>query len=564
MRYHRHNSPPAWTIRSHDASGGTLAEPMERGLRSATEPGVALNSQLDHAESPRPARTAIALSLIACSLIVSGWLFWQATQQGVGLAGDSLDYVAASRHFEAGHGLLTLDGKRKTMPLTQFPPGYPVFLAWTKVLDGRDVILRARWIHLVLHVLIILLVAGLCFRATGSPLSAAAAAVLLAATPVLLLATTMLLSEALYLCLVLLGLLCLRECLTSRRAVRWSVLTACFFAAAALTRYVGCFLPLFAVIAVIGLSKHAHRSKTVACFILLTAGLGPAMIWNWRNSRLSGQATSRVPAFHPPRPEELLDGLHSAGRWLAQWDPPWSLVLGAIAIVVLGVMVTGARNEPVNRRLRLMLLLYTVCHVGCLLLARTFFDANIRLRPRLIAPVFPALVVIAVSAGGILLRRIPHRRAISIAVVLALAWISAPRTVDWVQRTEARGQGYATPRWRNSPTLQIVRSAPPSHVIYSDGYDVIYLLTGRHVFRVPKMSLQVQDQPSPYADLQIHSMIDRLLATDGWVVLFDKVAGDQYLMQSQALRQHAELIPVPQTRPKDGEVYRIGRVLPEE
>ncbi len=161
----------------------------------------------------------IGAAICAMCAIFSGFAVWSATERGIGLFGDSVDYIASARQIAVGHGAQTLDGKGGYTPLTQFPPGYPLLIATMSRLTGQDAVAAARPLHLFVGVTLIVLMGWLAHQATGAPIAAAAACVLGAVSQPLLMIDSRVYSEGPFLCAMLLaiGLLCRANDLAARK-----------------------------------------------------------------------------------------------------------------------------------------------------------------------------------------------------------------------------------------------------------------------------------------------------------------------------------------------------------
>jgi hypothetical protein len=75
---------------------------------------------------------------IAISLFVSSRL-------GIGISPDSVAYIASALNLLNGLGLSTLSGDCKPIPLTHFPPLFPLLLSSIGVL-GDDPLIAVRWV----------------------------------------------------------------------------------------------------------------------------------------------------------------------------------------------------------------------------------------------------------------------------------------------------------------------------------------------------------------------------------------------------------------------------------
>lgn len=506
------------------------------------------------------------LTMLIGSMTLAGIWFWSATTRGLGLSGDSVDYVVTTRNLSHGNGLVTLDGKRKLTPLTQFPPAYPTALAIYRFVDARDVLSRARTMHLVLDLASILLAAVLAKRLTGSDCAAGVASMLLAVSQPPLAAATMLLSEILYIALVLLTLVLLSASLSTRRYFLGSALAGIAVALAILTRYAGSLLGVVAIVSILCWSSHPIRVRIWCCFVLGICAAIPPMLWSWRNILMTGQPTSRVAGFHPPTTPELLDGLQTLATPLVSRDLPASAFIGgailvgmiACIVVTTAALRRGARDDLVRRATLLACTTFLVLHPLFLVLSRTIFDANIRLRDRLLSPAFPVFVVLLVTSVAVMTCKWRHRTSIACLLAIAIGLPLGSRTSQWVNHTSQIGQGYASKNWNKSATLQLVKSARPGMVIYSNAYDAIYLRAGRKTYQLPKARLQVQDRENPRLGSQIDQMVQRLQEDDGWIVYFNLVRRDDFMVGESEIEQRADLIPVFDPQPADGRIYRVA------
>src|SRR3954470_1017511 len=142
------------------------------------------------------------ISLTPQSLVLSTVLVYAAvmivigTRQGLGLVGDSVDYVAAARSIAAGQGVRTLDGNGATTPLTQFPPLYPALLTATAKITHTDPIDAARFVAIASYLLLLALVAWIAYEVSDRSMGASLVACAIAAvSPPLLRISSTLISE---------------------------------------------------------------------------------------------------------------------------------------------------------------------------------------------------------------------------------------------------------------------------------------------------------------------------------------------------------------------------------
>lgn len=95
-------------------------------------------------DSRKIIRTAIILFLIG---LAGSGLLWYSTQPwGVGVGYDSFYYITSARNLISGQGLGTIDVDGSIIPLTKFPPLYPLILAALSFTSGLGIINVARLI----------------------------------------------------------------------------------------------------------------------------------------------------------------------------------------------------------------------------------------------------------------------------------------------------------------------------------------------------------------------------------------------------------------------------------
>ncbi len=174
-----------------------------------------------------------------------------ATRFGIGINPDSVTYVDAARNLLRGDGLSVLSGAGAELkPLTHFPPLYSGMLALLGI-TGAELPSVARWLNAFLfgaNIALIGLMIGLYARQSfwlpglGSFLALTA--------PGILGTHSFALSEALFIFLTLIGLLCLTIHMEGRRR-RFLVAAALAIGLSVLTRYIGLASVLTGVVALL-------------------------------------------------------------------------------------------------------------------------------------------------------------------------------------------------------------------------------------------------------------------------------------------------------------------------
>jgi 4-amino-4-deoxy-L-arabinose transferase-like glycosyltransferase len=418
---------------------------------------------------------------------------WIATPQGIGVEYDSVIYWSAAENLLAGRGLGRVDGSGEFIPLTHYPPLYPLVLAAAAQAISIPVTAAARAVSAGLFgvnlALIERIVRGL---GPGRETSIGASLVCLLA-PTVLDRHLWLMSEPLYFTWLLLALVGLARAL-DEAGVRWVAASAAATGLAILTRYAGISLLATGVSVLLALRIRplGDRLRSSVLFALLAGAL--PMLWQVRNLLITGTPSNRVLLFHPPTLERLREGGSTVAAWLPISVVSAELRFAAVAALALWACVALIRRAGGGReasespawRLATLSAIHASVYLGFLGVSLTFFDAATRLSDRILSPLFLSAVLMAASL--LVLQRAMRSRAVRFAalggvVLLSLGYasLSASRVV-----ASRQGLGFVSPSWRESETIALVRGLPAGLRLYSNEAFPIYFLTGRLVSWVPE------------------------------------------------------------------------------
>ena len=266
----------------------------------------------------------IRLAVVAA---VALFAFVQATQRGLGLYGDSSDYVECARSVLRGEGMLLVAPDGTPRPMVQFPPLYPLLIAGATLVTG-DELLGARALHGICLVISVILVGWITYRVGRSSHWGFAAALLVALSGAFQGIHVRMYSEPCFVALLLAGLALLFEALARRAVgaayVRWLVAAGLAIAAAALARYAGIyFIAAVAVaVALIGGTGLGWRRRLFDSLIVgavVSCGLG---IWFVRNYLAAAQPARRF-AFHPPGQAQFKQLWATVSAWSFRSTSKW-------------------------------------------------------------------------------------------------------------------------------------------------------------------------------------------------------------------------------------------------
>ena len=484
------------------------------------------------------ARTQVAIALVSVASFL-GVLY--ATAPGAGASPDSVTYVQIARNFVQGHGLSQLGPNSTHLPVTQYPPAFPLLLGIVGK-AGIDPVDAARWINALLSACTTLLIAAWVQRATGKRLwPALIAALIFVGSSANLTVYSMIWSEPFFL-LTVLGALYLLYRYEESRATRTLVCSGLLFSLSSLTRYAGLFFCLAGGAYVLWLFLRSPDRKRASLFYFAAACAGPISLWLMRNILVAQSATNMSLVYHAIPAERILRGLTVAATWFL----PGRLAnpaTGALVLVVLaGFSLADYRrlNRPktpgnscpgVQSSVRIL----TVCFVTyffLLVLSMTFLNAYTPFNIRILSPLYVCLLITLVLMGHRNWEWVRHHRLLKPVTLGILAtWLlfSTTRGVLWVHRAHHEGQGYASTEWRESGLIQYIQNLPCGERIWSNAPDAIYFLTGREATMIPTMYNPSSTMQALDYSIDLANWYDRLRRNQGLLVWFDQVRWRLYL-----------------------------------
>ena len=509
------------------------------------------------------------LAIILIALCGAAGILY-ATAAGIGVSPDSVTYIGTARNLLNGAGLTVPQGNGANVPLTQFPPVYPIVLAVLS-LPGLDPFVTARWLAALLISANILMVGSILLYLLPDQLWAAIlGAFMMLLAPLMANTYVMAWSEPLFILLAISGLFLLGNHLD---APRWWRLVAAsiFIGLAFLTRYAGIAYVAAGGLGILILSREKIRKRlmeTIVFWMISVLPLGVVLI---RNVLDRGSATNRELAFHLISRARLWEGLTTLTAWMGipQQVPTWLHVL--VLVVLFGLVSAGlirgirlsrtVSSQPGWRSLPgfiLLLLLWLPIYGGFLLISISFIDANTPLDYRILSPMLVGLLILLLFVPGWLASKSSSPRrwmwATLIAGVLLMA-AYARVTLPTLRSYNIQGIGFSSVAWRNSPLIEAVEGEPDNLIIYSNAPDAIYLLTGRRASSLPRKFELAVDQANPDFSKEVQEIGQHLLNDQGLIVF---LALDGRL-SNPSEADLTSLLPLTVTfQDAEGKIYRMG------
>jgi dolichyl-phosphate-mannose-protein mannosyltransferase len=493
-----------------------------------------------------------------------------ATRFGIGISPDSVLYLDAAHNLLNGHGLRVFsDVSAGTKPVTYFPPLYSSALALLG-LTGAEQPSAARWLNALLFGANIFLVGFViaAYSRTSFWPSVLGSFLTLSATDILA-SHSFALAEPLFVFFTMIGLLCLTIHL-DRQQIRFLFAASVFIGLSAITRYVGVASILAGLVVLLVDKGRDLRRKLIHAVIFGSIACIPIGLWAIRNYVVAGSALDRPFVFHPITFQQIVSGFSAVSQWLLLGEVRHDVrVIGFLlelllfaSLVIYSLkhanLAQTDHDEGPLAKLPYIMIVFIVSNVALLIFSISFVDTSIRLDGRLFEPIHVAALVLVVCFASNLYRHSqpsPQMRLTFVLVGLIFAGSHSIKGARWFLNTRLDGLGYASSQWRESPTIALVKGLPRDITIYSNGYDAIYYLTGRHALSITAKTIRLTGKANPNDDLEIEKVKEDLHAHKGRLVYFEMFPERTFLASESELKTKLQLIAIDTAA--DGSIYEI-------
>jgi hypothetical protein len=476
--------------------------------------------------SPRESNRLIWRGLIILLGVIGFATVLYSTVWGAALSDDSYYYISSARNLLAARGFDLVPN---------FPPFLPLLLSLLG-LFRVDPLVSIRWLNAIFFALNIYLVGRILLVLTRSYAFSILGSIFMLISSTMIMVHSWAMSEALYINLMLWGILIYT---TGHTAGSWKTPSFCglFFGLAAATRYIGVSLLLAGGIVWLFEAGKNIRERTRNAIVFSSVGITPLLLWILRNQIIAGQPTNRAFEMHLIPGSMWINFLNTVLLWIL----PGRLVnnkevlwfWGIILVSIIGASIYFIANrrsalsmrwqnnehKPIN-----LLFLCLLTYLLILFISRSFFDVRIPMDERLLSPVLVLGMILLVW----ILEKIWHyKRWLAYAFVIIVSSMlmvtNLTRSTEMVQSYHAVGRGYASTRDHVSETYAYLRNRPEIPV-YSNAFTGIYFWTDRVT------------NPIPAPD-EIPAMKESMKVTGAYLVLFDSIPVELYGTTREELTQ---------------------------
>lgn len=497
---------------------------------------------LDRLSLTRPFQLWLGLYLASTLFLL--FLIVITTPYGIGTSPDSAIYLESAQNLLHGQGLAYHNEAGELVPLTHYPPLYPVALAAGSfgILEIQQ---SARLINALALAGLLSVAARFLHAYTNSiPWSAIGVLAIAASTPVVY-SHWMAWSEPLFLFLTVLTLFLLIKAIDGRGYMKL-FLAAVAASLAVLTRYAGIALIATGGTFILFFDQRTAREKILRLGAFAAVSASPLLLWLLYNAHRAGTATNRSLAWHPPTLQRLADGATSVGAWFIPGGigSPWFGV--ALAALTLLLIVLA---RPLDNKLRVLLSLcglFVLVYVAFLITSISFVDAYTPLDRRILAPLnvtWLLAVLLLAKAWTERLGSLGSFRWAPLGLLLFALALNLAASGFVVYRSATRGTGFSTRTWSESPIWPYLDALPAGAVLYSNAPEAIYLHTGRTAPYVPRKYEMTSLRPNTEYEEEMQSMARRV--EEGAVVVYFPEVRRHYLPSAQELESLTGLRAAP-------------------
>lgn len=490
-----------------------------------------------------------ALFLIIFPVLAMTLLLISTQRYGLGITTDSIAYIEVARNIQNGEGIVDREGEL----VTHWPPLYPLVLAGMAKVTGLEVVKSGRYPHLLLLGSFMLLFNLALFRWEPEWWTVLLInLVLLVSLP--LGVFFMFWSEGLFL-MLLMGLVLVLLLWAEKQRIYLLLVAGLLAGGLLLSRYAGAGMLVGAFLFILLFPNSSFKSRIPGLLTFGATALLVFAIWFFYAQTHTGDPVDRELTFHLVTWAHIVDLASTLHRWTLPHYPVQSVIL----IILFLVWVIPLKKDPADpsgffkqkwaifrqkihrlsleikivwkdsqAHLRLLGILGGT-YMLFLLISISFCDAHTPLDNRILAPVFPILLLLLTPFLKQLMNFPRLRRGLLLcgAVVVFTTSLAAWGKYHFIF---SNGEGFNGKHWVESPTLAAVATLEGKD-LYTNGHEVIWLyfpdFEGQ-VLKLPRKLEAGTSKVNENFEQEWKELRDQVLSEERQLCYFDKVVWRYY------------------------------------
>ncbi|GEM_PF-1567014 len=473
------------------------------------------------------------------------------------------------------HGMTVWPDSTRYMGISPVPYDAPVY-HWMLVLPhalGVPLLTAAAAWAVVTLTANVVLIFALIRRTAGDWRLSALGTALIALAPQFVSLHAAVISEPPFITLVLLTLWFTLDYFERGRR-RDLLIASLMLGMATLTRFTAPPLGLAIVLVILTDPRPSFARRMADSALLAIPGAALFFAWVAISTLTVGHSIGRELRFYGNMgPDQWWANLETTAAWIL----PDAVPLAIRVALLLGVLGFAgwqfARQLAAWRSTRLdiscelriafslMLGLFFVGYLAFVWLS-TALEANLQFVGRYGFPAYVVLVMLVTTqASGLDMRPGRARTAGLILTAFALLLLASHglRTGVRTEQVFREGNGFLSVEWQASPTMAAVRTLPAGAALYSNGADVVALLSDRSAQIVPMERLLRTNRPDPRNPPEAQIARIRAQANAGlpvYLIVLDRIDWRFYLASEDRLKRELALVPAGAFA--DGRIYRVA------
>jgi 4-amino-4-deoxy-L-arabinose transferase-like glycosyltransferase len=497
---------------------------------------------------------------------------------GIGLSPDSGVYISAARNLLQGQGLSYIAPGGEMIPMTQWPPLYPILLAMIGFVLKSDPIAATRGLNIALFGANVFLVGHILKKYSRSLWIAALGSFLTLTSFCMLENHSIAQSEPAFYFFGFLGLFLLANHLDQGEKPLFLVASSLAVSLSFLDRYAGISFVATGLAALLFFNREAWPKRLKKGTVFVVVACFPMVLWLIRNVSVANNLWNRRFGFHSLSTENLKESLVTISRWLLPSRVP-QLIGDLVALVtVVSLLMIGIGlvwNEMRNRRRQTnsaslapstfisLTIMFIFSYSAVLLAHITCFASHFELDDRYLSPLFIAGLLLTLSLADRLWHSLRGKHVFRAALAGGLTLFAGFYLVQgsrWAIETRKEGPWQVTTAWKDSKIMQKVRTLPEGTLIYTNQQHAVQLLTSHSALAIP-VKRYVKGDRNYLSELVI--MKENLEKSDGVLLYFDGQKIERWYYPTE--KELREIMPlrliekVAEGANTDGTIYRVKK-----
>lgn len=465
--------------------------------------------------------------------IISMFLYWYTTAQGVGLSPDSVSYVGVADSLLQGKGLVVPFGFPPFTRLTQFPPLYSLLIAFLS-LPGFSLVVSARILNFFI-LLSFYLVANRLLKQISSNFLLVRVLILtlIAVSATFLTITSMVWSETLMITLGLLGFSLLISN-NERNNNLITLVTGLIFAFAILARYAAVTFLAAAILYKLFTYRNNLKQKMYQVIFLAMPGFILLSLWLFINSSTTGTATNRSFNFHMLSVSNLRELLTTISGWFLIPDSA-SIILKLILFFIITLVFFGLFGAEIKQfemkstlSPTILLMVFIIVYTFFIIFSILFIDANIPLDSRILSPLFISAIFLTLPLAQRLYtlnNRSFFFQIITPLILFLMSIISININMEAIQFIHFNGTGFNQLYRQDAEIFTYLKEQPQTKIFVSNAPEPAYFFSNHPVYSLPKNYLQMEQTENPEYEIQMAALKNQLSDLDGLFIFFTGIPG---------------------------------------